>query len=414
MNNDLSAHFYTGIFHSQFLTLESEDLKSWNASDIILEQRFLLRVEREISFEEFENAKSGRFSNRLIEWQFKKNSAYYFEPATLASHVLIMQNHDIELEFNDGSARLEICSECYVEFGVNDLPEELRCHDFTAFKDGRHHGRITGRGYVRIPVLTLEARDQVKREMVQQDVRAGKGHPSPLASTSGCLSRRGCLTSLTVFLPRGNKAPEAISASGYGCLTGSGCGKTGCGLLSLFLLLGLLISFWRSCSQGPTFNPGPRVIHDTIFVDEASKRDVIKQLMDTSTVFKTESIELPNVQFYTNSARLLPYSINSIQQLADYLTSHDGIHAVIEGHTDNIGDPNGNLQLSKQRAESVRNLLISLGVDPDRLEAHGFGKSRPRASNETVEGRALNRRVEVKLINTEYIEVKSTEVIHGD
>ena len=161
-------------------------------------------------------------------------------------------------------------------------------------------------------------------------------------------------------------------------------------------------------------NGGQRVIHDTVYVDENSKQDVIKRFMDTTTVFKTSAIELPNVQFFTNSAKLLPYSINSIQQLADYLIAHPHINAVIEGHTDNIGDPEANLKLSQQRAEAVRQLLISLGVDAGRVEARGYGKNKPRASNENLEGRALNRRVEVRLINTEKVETSSTEVQDGN
>jgi outer membrane protein OmpA-like peptidoglycan-associated protein len=151
-----------------------------------------------------------------------------------------------------------------------------------------------------------------------------------------------------------------------------------------------------------------------VYVDEKSKQDVIKKFLDTTTVFKTEAIELPNVQFYTNSAKLLPYSINSVQQLADYLNEHPQVHAVIEGHTDNVGDPANNLSLSQERAETVRQLLISFGVSPERVQAKGYGKNHPRADNTTVEGRAMNRRVEVRLTNTQRTETKSTELKDGD
>jgi outer membrane protein OmpA-like peptidoglycan-associated protein len=139
-------------------------------------------------------------------------------------------------------------------------------------------------------------------------------------------------------------------------------------------------------------------------------QDIIKKFMDTTTISKTEAIELPNVQFYTNSANLLPYSISSIQQLAEYLNEHPEVQATIVGHTDNVGDATANLNLSKARAETVKKVLLSFGVDGARVQAVGKGESQPRTTNDTVEGRALNRRVEVQLTNTETTETKSTEV----
>ena len=66
----------------------------------------------------------------------------------------------------------------------------------------------------------------------------------------------------------------------------------------------------------------------------------------------------------------------------------------IEGHTDNVGSEAYNLDLSKRRAESVKNYLVeNLGIDPARLSAAGYGFSRPIADNNTREGRAQNRRV---------------------
>jgi len=67
----------------------------------------------------------------------------------------------------------------------------------------------------------------------------------------------------------------------------------------------------------------------------------------------------------------------------------------IEGHTDSIGTEEYNLQLSRKRAESVRNYLVSKGISPERITIFGFGASMPIATNQTEEGRALNRRVEV-------------------
>ena len=70
----------------------------------------------------------------------------------------------------------------------------------------------------------------------------------------------------------------------------------------------------------------------------------------------------------------------------------------IGGHTDNVGDDNANLILSKQRADAVRDYLVENGISADLLETKGYGESKPIASNKTEEGRRKNRRVEIKFI----------------
>ena len=70
----------------------------------------------------------------------------------------------------------------------------------------------------------------------------------------------------------------------------------------------------------------------------------------------------------------------------------------IEGHTDNVGQPAENLKLSEERAEAVKQYLASKGVDPARLEAVGRGDTAPIADNASEKGRALNRRIEFKVV----------------
>jgi len=78
------------------------------------------------------------------------------------------------------------------------------------------------------------------------------------------------------------------------------------------------------------------------------------------------------------------------------LRRHPDWRLRIEGHTDDVGNESDNLSLSRQRAEAVRGALVRrLGDDSGRLEAEGYGKSRPRESNATLSGRARNRRVEL-------------------
>jgi len=72
----------------------------------------------------------------------------------------------------------------------------------------------------------------------------------------------------------------------------------------------------------------------------------------------------------------------------------------IEGHTDNVGKKDKNLQLSKDRAAAVKDYLVSKGIAADRLTSEGYGDTKPIGSNKTAAGKALNRRVEVKLVSS--------------
>jgi outer membrane protein OmpA-like peptidoglycan-associated protein len=77
-----------------------------------------------------------------------------------------------------------------------------------------------------------------------------------------------------------------------------------------------------------------------------------------------------------------------------FLEDNLSVKVSIQGHTDNVGAPNKNLELSRNRAQAVNNYLILEGVEPNRLEFVGFGEKKPIASNQIDEGRKKNRRTE--------------------
>lgn len=108
------------------------------------------------------------------------------------------------------------------------------------------------------------------------------------------------------------------------------------------------------------------------------------------------------VTFETGSAEIHRGSHDILDDVAALIRRNDNIRVVrIEGHTDNVGPAQMNLQLSEDRAKSVRDHLIGAGVEPGRLEAVGFGESRPVADNASAEGRAQNRRVEFHIVDME-------------
>jgi len=100
------------------------------------------------------------------------------------------------------------------------------------------------------------------------------------------------------------------------------------------------------------------------------------------------------ILFATGSDRVDARSEPLMHQIADALKENPGVAIRIEGHTDNVGDPKYNLELSERRAISVREGLVSRGVAPGRLTTRGFGESKPIAPNKAPAGRARNRRVE--------------------
>ena len=111
-----------------------------------------------------------------------------------------------------------------------------------------------------------------------------------------------------------------------------------------------------------------------------------------------QSWVLYGVNFDFNSARLRPESYPVLNHAAQVLLSNTDVKVEIGGHTDAVGSESNILILSEKRAEAVKTYLVGKGVSADRLTVQGYGASMPVADNATAEGRALNRRVEFKVI----------------
>lgn len=117
---------------------------------------------------------------------------------------------------------------------------------------------------------------------------------------------------------------------------------------------------------------------------------------------QTESgvvVTLGDVLFASGQAQLVEGGRSSLEEVVDLLQTEPDKKIRVEGHTDSRGDAEANLQLSEQRAQAVREALISLGVSAERVTALGMGEDFPIASNEDEAGRAQNRRVDVILLD---------------
>jgi len=105
-----------------------------------------------------------------------------------------------------------------------------------------------------------------------------------------------------------------------------------------------------------------------------------------------------NITFDTDSSRLNAKFTDTLDSVALVLGEFPKTMIDIVGHTDSTGAESYNLRLSEDRAASVRNYLLAKGIRAERMIARGLGESMPIATNETAEGRALNRRVELALV----------------
>ena len=109
-------------------------------------------------------------------------------------------------------------------------------------------------------------------------------------------------------------------------------------------------------------------------------------------------IVLEGVNFETNKAVLLEGAGNILNRVAESLIAHPEVKVEVGGHTDADGSESYNMKLSQRRANAVRDYLVKMGVPAAQLTAKGYGESQPIADNKTPEGKASNRRVELKAI----------------
>ena len=122
----------------------------------------------------------------------------------------------------------------------------------------------------------------------------------------------------------------------------------------------------------------------------------------SALIDKGESVEgkticaINAINFDFGISKIKPESYSYLNSMADFL-NRTGVSVTVKGHTDNVGSDDFNMKLSKNRAQAVVDYLASKGVPRNRLSYQYFGSSKPLTSNDTEEGRALNRRVEFEL-----------------
>ena len=135
--------------------------------------------------------------------------------------------------------------------------------------------------------------------------------------------------------------------------------------------------------------------------EQARSAALTKELSDLKAKQTDLGIVLTvgDVLFATGKADVAAGGLRSIDKLAEFLKKNPNRNLLIEGHTDNTGNEDFNLKLSQQRADAVRDQLVSRGVAPERITTKGYGPKYPAVDNDSAAGRQQNRRVEVLVLN---------------
>lgn len=126
------------------------------------------------------------------------------------------------------------------------------------------------------------------------------------------------------------------------------------------------------------------------------------------TVITEKPIVLEGANFATGSSRLLPAAHGQLDEVVQQSKDHPEISFEVSGYTDSVGSAQSNVRLSQARADAVKAYLVGKGVAASRIDTRGFGEENPVASNDTAEGRARNRRVEIRYTDKEVSRVRVT------
>jgi outer membrane protein OmpA-like peptidoglycan-associated protein len=130
--------------------------------------------------------------------------------------------------------------------------------------------------------------------------------------------------------------------------------------------------------------------------------EVVKEVIVEKPVYRSPSDQkwvLIGANFNTGSANLRGEAYPVLLHAAQVLLLNPELNVEIQGHTDNVGSERTNQRLSEKRALTVKNYLVGKGVSASRLKTVGYGEKNPIASNRTADGRAMNRRIEFKVID---------------
>lgn len=144
---------------------------------------------------------------------------------------------------------------------------------------------------------------------------------------------------------------------------------------------------------------GYLIKQESINLFTANANNTIEKDFYLTPISKGDLVLLNNVYFETAEYELLTASYAELNKLVELMNQNSTLTILIEGHTDVVGDKKANMELSQKRVNSVKNYLISKGIETKRIETKGWGSTKPLNSNGTDDERKVNRRVEFRVMN---------------
>lgn len=136
----------------------------------------------------------------------------------------------------------------------------------------------------------------------------------------------------------------------------------------------------------------------TVIVDPKDINADKKVIRNVTLVPKGQTIVLDHLIFAQGKALIDPKSYSQLDEVVQMMKENSKIEIQLEGHTDNVGNPNSNLDLSLKRVDAVKRYMTDKGVNKSRIKTKAYGGSKPLRNEMTPEARALNRRVEMRVL----------------
>lgn len=281
-----------------------------------------------------------------------------------------------------------------------------------------------------LPVVAGIVMSLIGKEALSKEVTTSSGITSMLS---------GLLPSLKGVIPAGLAGVLGLENIAGGSASGSaieetepgGIGKILLPLLAIAAILGVIYVFSRGCSQNEMATK--KVVKDTAKIVEQKtetetrmpaewlalgefsffelisgdsikipelgvERKLLGFIMDSAKVVDKETwFSFDRILFETDKAELKPESMDQIKSISAIMKAFPNVELKIGGYTDDTGDPKFNQKLSNERAAAVMNAIIATGISSERLASEGYGAKHPVAENSTEEGRAKNRRIDVRV-----------------
>lgn len=177
---------------------------------------------------------------------------------------------------------------------------------------------------------------------------------------------------------------EGLTTTSTGSVNPTGTNGTPIGLMAIETL------FMGVAETQPT---------NTASLNTGNPVDRIVSFLQDPSAEAPQTFILRTLEFESGSSNLTAPSLHTIETLASVIKAYKTMALRLDGHTDNVGNPEQNKRLSAQRALAVLEALVDAGADPGRLSAQGFGEERPIDDNESQAGQRANRRVEVVVLH---------------